>query len=368
VLAPVMQHMTALVAVVQFAAAIVGVCVSLKVVTSQAVIAVTVYAMTIAQLLPIGFFLIPWLWRSGRAFHDVLKHASADDLLARLQNMQVHSRHQVRERLAKAAARAKAKVAKADPPPLPPSPLLNPTLRGGREDAATVRHKSFAFDRALSAPPTPTQEPLIDELETPLLRRGDLGEESGTPQKDADGGDPVPSAPVGQPSSATYAPATVANVWAATGGDLVDGSSHGWSTTGASHPGARLFDGLTATATAGRAHVSSTSWENAHGPSGSGGESDLHKAFAAAARARMSSRNPLARSAGGNLVGDVVLPPAADGANLTFHPHAAFSPPIALAVETPLPDTGSMEAALVLLLVGFGAETSPSHGLRREDN
>jgi hypothetical protein len=296
VLAPLMQHLTALVAVVQFAAAIVGVCVSLKVVTSQAIIVVAVYAMTIAQMLPIGFFLIPWLWRSGRAVHDVLKHASAEDLLSRLQNMQVHGRHRERERLAKAIARAKAKAAKAKT--LPHQPLL--------EEASGTA--------ASPDPPTAADGGSADELEAALLGDGGVinacdfvpAATSGGGGADAGDGDLL----------LTAAPALIGNPAPSISNLAAGSSSAGVSAGGVPSrtPGCRsVFDQSSdPAATATRAHVSSTSWENAYGRRGSGGEYDLHRAFATAARARMSSRNPLARSAGGNLVGDVVLP-ADDG-------------------------------------------------------
>jgi hypothetical protein len=80
----------------------------------------------------------------------------------------------------------------------------------------------------------------------------------------------------------------------------------------------------------------------------------------------MSSRNPLARSAGGNLVGDVVLPPDTDGSRFTLRPDVFPSAPptniAATTTEDTRPETVGMEAALVLLLVGFGVEASPRHG------
>jgi hypothetical protein len=339
VLAPLMQHLTALVAVVQFAASIVGVCVSLKVVTSQAIIAVAVYAMTIAQMLPIGFFLIPWLWRSGRAVHDVLKNASADDLLARLQNMQVHSRHRERERLAKATARA-AKAAKAAPAP----PALQPAAAVPPDEEDTI-HKSFALDKARVEPPAPACAAPFDELEAALLLDATAGL-----------GPIVGSGGVGGLLSIETTNTSPASTTAGAGGR----SGPAARDVATSRAGTFLLDDLSATSeratAAARAHVCGSSWENAYGPRGSNGESDLHRAFAAAARARMSSRNPLARSAGGNLVGDVVLPSpdnegdaTADAA--TIGTAAAFAaPPAAAEMDEGLLLDVDLDPALALLL------------------
>jgi hypothetical protein len=335
VLAPVMQHLTSLVAVVQFAAAIVGVCVSLKVVTSQAIIVVAVYAMTIAQMLPIGFFLIPWLWRSGRAVHDVLKNASAEDLLARLQNMQVLSRHRERERLAKATARA-AKAAKAAPAPPPVSQPAAAAVP--LEDDAAAVHKSFALDKARAGPPMPARDAPFDELEAALL----LDVTAGLGPVVGSGG----GVGVDLLSTQTTNKSTAFTAGAGAG---AGGRSGPAAAGAASRAGTFLFDGPSAAevtpAAAAHAHVSSTSWENANGPRGPNGESDLHRAFAAAARARISSRNPLAR---GNLVGDAALPSEGD----------AVSGPSSLPI-TPTDAEGLLDAdetALALLLSSIEAD------------
>jgi hypothetical protein len=339
VLAPLMQHLTALVAVVQFAAAIVGVCVSLKVVTSQAIIAVAVYAMTIAQMLPIGVFLIPWLWRSGRAFHDVLKNASAEDLLARLQNMQVHSRHRERERLAKATARA-AKATKAAPSPPASQPVV------ALEDDAAAVHKSFAPDKARAGPPMAARDAAFLELEAALLLdvTAGLGPIVGSGGVAGDLGDLL-STETTNTSTASIAGA----------------GGRGRTGPAASRAGTFLFDDLSASersAAAARAHVTSTGWENAYGHRGSGGQSDLHRAFAAAARARMSSRNPLARNAGGNLVGDVALP-SADGDAVD----AEFGPSSLLITHTDAEGLLDGDAsALALLLSSVEADGDPGIG------
>jgi hypothetical protein len=196
-------------------------------------------------------------------------------------------------------------------------------------DAAV--HKLFAQERALSAPPTPTQAP-FDELEAALL----LDATSGLGSIAGSGGGVL-----GDLASTTEAAGKAA---------------HGKGNGGSSRPsqGAFLFDDLSASeaaTAAARAHVSSTSWENANGVRGSGAQSDLHRAFAAAARARMSSRNPLARNAGGNLVGDVVLNSDGDVADAGFVPSGLLITP---ADAENLLDAD--EPALALLLSSMEAD------------